>query len=125
MVAVLVFSLLVDDYLNGQSFIRITTTVVIVAILAVGQGLVIISRNIDLSVGSIVGVAAWLTGDFLGANQWAGPAVAILLAVVVGAVLGSVNGALAYGGVPAIIGSPWVPWRCSARCSASIPAGPT
>ena len=102
--AVIVFSLLVDDYLNGQSFVRITTTVVIVAILAVGQGLVIISRNIDLSVGSIVGVAAWLTGDFLGANQWAGPVVAILLAIVVGAVLGSVNGALvAYGGVPAII----------------------
>ena len=49
------------------------------------QGLVIISRNIDPPFWSIVGVAAWLTGDFLGANQWPRPAVAILLAVVVGA----------------------------------------
>ena len=103
-VAVLVFSLLVDDYLSGQSFVRITTTVAIVAILAVAQGLVIISRNIDLSVGSIVGVAAYLTGDFLGAYQGAGPVVAVVVAMVVGAILGSVNGALvAYGGVPAII----------------------
>jgi rhamnose transport system permease protein len=102
--AVVVFSLLVDDYLNGQSFVRITTTVAIVAILAVAQGLVIISRNIDLSVGSIVGVAAYLTGYFLGAYQGAGPVVAVVVAMVVGAVLGSVNGGLvAYGGVPAII----------------------
>lgn len=102
-IAVVVFAFLIDGYLSGRFFNRVTTSVVVVAILAAAQALVIFSRNIDLSVGSIVGVAAYLTGDFLGATGQ-GPAVAMLVAIAVGAVLGSVNGVLvAYGGVPAII----------------------
>lgn len=102
--SVVVFGFLVDGYLSGRFFNRVTTSVVIVAILAAAQALVIFSRNIDLSVGSIVGVAAYLTADFLTANTWANPIVAMVVAMVVGAVLGSVNGLLvAYGRVPAII----------------------
>lgn len=102
--AVVVFGFVVDGYLDGRFFNRVTTSVVIVAILAAAQALVIISRNIDLSVGSVVGVAAYVTGDFLASNVWAGPLVAMGVAMLVGAVLGSLNGALvAYGGVPAII----------------------
>ena len=101
---VLVFGLLVDGYWSGRFFNRVSTSVVIVAILAAAQALVIFSRNIDLSVGSIVGVSAYLTADFLSANGWANPPVAMLVAMVVGAVLGSFNGLLvAYGKVPAII----------------------
>lgn len=101
--SVLMFSFLVDDYLSGRFFNRVTTSVVVVALLAAAQALVIFSRNIDLSVGSMVGVAAYLTGDFLGATEQ-GPLPAMLVAILVGAVLGSLNGALvAYGGVPAII----------------------
>jgi rhamnose transport system permease protein len=75
-----------------------------VAILAAAQALVIISRNIDLSVGSIVGVTAYLTGDFLAANSGMGPVAAMVVAMILGGVLGSINGLLvAYGGVPAII----------------------
>lgn len=103
-VVVVFFGSLVEGYLSGRFFNRVTSSVVIVAILAVAQALVIISRNIDLSVGSVVGVAAYLTASFLAANDWANPVVAIVIAVLVGAVLGSVNGLLvAYAGVPAII----------------------
>ena len=102
--SVIVFGLLVDGYLSGRFFNRVTTSVVIVAILAAAQALVIFSRNIDLSVGSTVGVAAYLTADFLASNNWANPVVAMVIAMVVGAVLGSFNGLLvAYGKVPAII----------------------
>jgi rhamnose transport system permease protein len=101
---VAIFGFFVDGYLSGRFFNRVTTSVVIVAILAAAQALVIFSRNIDLSVGSTVGVAAYLTADFLASNNWANPAVAILVAMAVGAVLGSFNGLLvAYGKVPAII----------------------
>ncbi len=101
---VVIFGLLVDGYLSGRFFNRVSTSVVIVAILAAAQALVIFSRNIDLSVGSTVGVAAYLTADFLAANTGANPALAILIAMTVGAVLGSINGLLvAYGKVPAII----------------------
>jgi rhamnose transport system permease protein len=102
--SVVVFAFLIDGYLSGRFFNRVTTSVVIVAILAAGQALVIFSRNIDLSVGSIVGVAAYLTADFLASNTWANPVVAMVVAMVVGAALGSFNGLLvAYGKVPAII----------------------
>jgi len=101
--SVFVFAFLIDGYLSGRFFNRVTTSVVVVTLLAAAQALVIFSRNIDLSVGAIVGVAAYLTGDFLTATGQ-GPIAAILVATVVGAVLGSVNGLLvAYGGVPAII----------------------
>ena len=102
--SVVVFGSVIDGYLSGRFFNRVTSSVVIVAILAAAQALVIISRNIDLSVGSIVGVTAYLTGDFLAANSWVGPVAAIAVAMILGAVLGSINGFLvAYGGVPAII----------------------
>lgn len=101
---VIIFGLLVDGYLSGRFFNRVSTSVVIVAILAAAQALVIFSRNIDLSVGSTVGVAAYLTADFLVANTTTNPALAILIAMAVGAVLGSFNGVLvAYARVPAII----------------------
>lgn len=102
--AVVIFGFLVDGYLSGRFFNRVTTSVVIVALLAAAQALVIFSRNIDLSVGSTVGVAAYLTADFLTANTWANPVVAMLVAMAVGAVLGAFNGfVVAYGKVPAII----------------------
>lgn len=101
---VVMFGFLVEGYLSGRFFNRVSTSVVIVAILAAAQALVIFSRNIDLSVGSTVGVAAYMTADFLSSNNWANPVVAMLVAVFVGAVLGSFNGLLvAYGKVPAII----------------------
>ncbi len=103
LVTIVLFAFLIEGYLGGRFFNRLTTSIVIVAILAAGQALVIFSRNIDLSVGSIVGVAAYLTGDFLGSTG-TGPVIGILIAMLVGAVLGSVNGLLvAYGRVPAII----------------------
>ncbi len=103
-VSVIVFGVIVEGYLSGRFFNRVTASVVIVALVAAGQALVIISRNIDLSVGAVAGVAAYLTGDFLVANGGAHPVVAALVAIGVGAVLGAVNGLLvAYGRVPAII----------------------
>lgn len=102
--AVVVFGSIVEGYFSGRFFNRVSTSVVVVVILAAAQALVVISRNVDLSVGSIVGVAAYLTADFLQNNVTASPIVAVLLAMLVGAVLGSVNGLLvAYGRVPAII----------------------
>ena len=102
--AVVVFGFLVDDYYSGRFFNRVTTSVAITAVLAVAQTLVIVTRNIDLSVGSIVGVSAYLTGEFAAAHHDASPALAIALAVGLGALLGAVNGVIvAYGRVPAII----------------------
>ena len=73
-------------------------------LVAVGQAVVIITRNVDLSVGSIVGLTAYLTGrlfiDFPGL-----PIVVVFLGgVLLGALLGFINGALvAFARVPALV----------------------
>ncbi|MGH3027258.1 MAG: ABC transporter permease [Gaiellaceae bacterium] len=102
--AVLLFSFLIDDYLTGSFFNRITTSVAITAVLAAGQTIVILTRNIDLSVGSVVGVTAYLTGEYLQSHPDTAPVLAVAIAVSIGAGLGLINGALvAYGRVPSII----------------------
>jgi rhamnose transport system permease protein len=103
-VAVLIFSQLIDNYLGGSFFNRVTTSVAITAILAAGQTLVILTRNIDLSVGSIVGVTAYVTGEYLHSHPDLSPVLAVAYAVAIGAGMGLLNGALvAYARVPSII----------------------
>lgn len=103
-IAALVFSLLVEDYLSGSFFNRVTTSVAITAILAAAQTVVILTRNIDLSVGSIVGVTAYVTGEYVASHQGTAPVLAVGLAIAIGCGLGLVNGVLvAFARVPAII----------------------
>jgi rhamnose transport system permease protein len=103
-VALFVFSLLIDNYLGGSFFNRVTTSVAITAILAAGQTIVILTRNIDLSVGSIVGITAYVTGEYLHAHPHVAPVLAVGYAMGIGAGLGVLNGVLvAYARVPSII----------------------
>jgi D-xylose transport system permease protein len=85
-----------------------------IAIIATGMVLVIVSRNIDLSVGSLVGLIAmsyalWMTDWFprifgIGPNvpfQWA---LALAMGIGLGAALGALQGfIIAYVGVPSFI----------------------
>lgn len=76
----------------------------ILLLLAVGQAVVIITRNVDLSVGSVMALTAYLAGRLF-IDQPSLPIVVVLAAcLLLGAVLGLINGALvAYGGVPALV----------------------
>jgi rhamnose transport system permease protein len=100
----LFFSTQVENYLSARFFVRVTTSIAILAVVAVGETLVVLTRNVDLSVGSIVGLTAYFVGTQLARNQDMSPFAAVGLAVFVGALLGLVNGVLvSYGRVPAII----------------------
>jgi len=75
----------------------------VLLLLAVGQCVVIITRNVDLSVGSVLGLTAYLAGRlFIDTGL---PIIGVVLCVVlVGAALGLVNGLLvALGRVPALV----------------------
>ncbi len=101
---IIFFGTQIENYFSPRTFTRISTSVAVVAIVAVGQTLVILTRNIDLSVGSIVGFTAYVVGTILSRNNDIPPVAVVLLAVAMGAVMGSINGLLvAYGRVPAII----------------------
>lgn len=102
--AVLFFGSQIENYYQPRTFNRIATSVAILAVVAVGQTLVVVMRNIDLSVGSIVGFTAYFTGRLLVDNPEMMPLTAVFLAILMGGGLGLINGLIiAYGNVPAII----------------------
>ncbi|MFP5347512.1 MAG: ABC transporter permease [Actinomycetes bacterium] len=76
----------------------------ILVLLAVGQAVVVITRNVDLSVGSVLGLTAYLTGRLF-VDFPSLPVVAVIaIGVLVGGVLGLVNGAVvALGRVPSLV----------------------
>ena len=103
-VAVLFFGSMIDGYYTSRTFNRIVSSIAIITIVAVGQTLVVLTRNIDLSVGSIVGCTAYAVGTVLGHYPGISPLLAVVMAVALGSLIGVVNGALvAWGRVPSII----------------------
>jgi rhamnose transport system permease protein len=102
--AILLFGTQIENYYTARFFNRVSTSVAIIAVLAVGQTLVFLTRNYDLSVGSITGFTAYFVGQQLVQDNHMAPLAAVLMAVGVGALMGAINGLLiAYGRVPAVI----------------------
>jgi rhamnose transport system permease protein len=101
---VLFFSWQIDNYFSPRMLNRVATSAAVILPIAIGQAMVVMTRNVDLSVGSMVGIVAYLIGDFLGTHQGLGPLATLMLALALGAACGAINGALvAYGKVPSII----------------------
>ncbi|MEV0609830.1 ABC transporter permease [Polymorphospora rubra] len=91
-------------FLSAQNVKDLLLGSTILAILAVGQAIVIITRNVDLSVGSILGLSAFGTGVLFVNNPGVPIPLAILIGVALGAACGAVNGGLiAAARVPALV----------------------
>lgn len=91
---VLFFASQIENYLNARLFNRVSTSVAIVALIGVGQAFVVLTRNIDLSIGSVVGCVAYFLGGLLAAYPGLPALLVPVLAVLMGAVFGAVNGFL-------------------------------
>lgn len=101
---VLFFASQIDNYFNARLFNRISSSVAIMALIACGQTLVILTRNIDLSIGSVVGFTAFATGSLVATVPGIPPLALAGYAMAVGACFGLVNGLIvAYARVPSII----------------------
>jgi rhamnose transport system permease protein len=109
-------------------------TPALLLILAVGQTVVIITRNVDLSVGSTLGLSAYLTGKLFVDHPGLPIVVVFLAAMAFGGLLGLVNGVLvAWGRVPALVitlgtlyiyRGAFLTWAGSDRINASdLPSG--
>jgi rhamnose transport system permease protein len=72
--------------------------------LAVGEAIVMITRNIDLSVGSVLGLTAYFCGNLFHTQPDLPIPVVVLISLLFAAILGSVNGVLvAFLRVPALV----------------------
>jgi rhamnose transport system permease protein len=91
-------------FLSAQSIRDLLLNASIIALLTVGQTIVVITRNVDLSVGSVLGLAAFMTGDLLASHHGLPIVVALLAGIALGAACGVVNGAVtAIGRVPSLV----------------------
>ncbi len=102
------------SFLTARNLWNLSVQSASIGIMATGMVLVIVSRNIDLSVGSLLGFLAYTMAmvqiEFipktlgLGLNQPYTWIVALAIGLAFGVVLGAVSGAIiGYGGVPSFI----------------------
>jgi ribose transport system permease protein len=85
-----IFSILTSSFYQPSNLIDIMLQSSINAVIAVGMTLVIITRGIDLSVGSIVGLSSMVASDLMSHNI----ALGIFAGLLVGMICGLVNGLL-------------------------------
>lgn len=103
-VLVALVSLRNPAFLSLNNFRDIVLNISILVIVALAQSMVIITRGIDLSVGSIIGLTGMMVAFTVAAFPATPPILTIPLGMALGAVLGSVNGGIiAGGGAPPII----------------------
>lgn len=87
-------------FLHPNNFSNLLQQMAVTGVLAVGMLLVIVAGQIDLSVGSVVGLA----GGVAAMTQDYGLLAALGLALVVGVIVGAVQGSLiSYANIPAFI----------------------
>ncbi|MQM25955.1 ABC transporter permease [Glycomyces albidus] len=90
-------------FLSGQSVRDLLFAAAVTLLLACGMTVVVLTRGIDLSVGSVLGLSAYVTGSALSATGM--PTVfALPLGLAVGAACGTLNGAIIhFGRVPPLV----------------------
>lgn len=100
------------DFLTSRNLWNLSVQSASIAVMATGMVLIIVSRNIDLSVGSLLGFLGYVMAmvqtrwipDAFGFEHWYIWIVALIVGIALGAAIGAVQGSIvAYGGVPAFI----------------------
>jgi len=79
-------------FLGLTSIQNLLSSASIIALLAIGETIVIITRNVDLSIGSILGISAYAVGVLYVHHPHVSLALVFLLAIGIGVACGVVNG---------------------------------
>jgi rhamnose transport system permease protein len=108
LLALLIISLAVTlrepRFLQLANLEQVALSATLVCIVAIGQALVIIAKQIDLSVGAIVAMSAFVSADWLQHHPDGSLAIVFLIGLAVGLLLGAGNALLvAFFRLPAIV----------------------
>jgi rhamnose transport system permease protein len=79
-------------FLSATSVQQLLSGAAIVALLAIGETIVVVTRNVDLSIGSVLGISAYAVGVLYRDHPHVPLVVVFLLALGIGAACGVVNG---------------------------------
>jgi rhamnose transport system permease protein len=80
-------------FVDSNSIEQLLSGAALIALLGVGETLVIVTRNVDLSVGSVLGLSAYVVGHLFKYDHipvWSGFAIGILVGVAAGVLNGFV-----------------------------------
>jgi rhamnose transport system ATP-binding protein len=91
-------------FLDGANLEQVALSATLVCIVSLGEALVIIARQIDLSVGAIVAASAFVAADWLQQHPDGSILFVFLIGCLVGGALGAFNALLVTGfRIPAIV----------------------
>lgn len=99
-------------FLTSRNLWNLSVQTSSIAVMATGMVLVIVTRHIDLSAGSLLGVTAmvmgvvqvWVLPEYMGLNHPLTWIIAVVVGITFGATIGALHGFLiAYMGIPAFI----------------------
>jgi rhamnose transport system permease protein len=79
-------------FLSATSVQQLLSGAAIVALLAIGETIVVVTRNVDLSIGSVLGISAYAVGVLYRDHPHVPLLLVFLLALGIGAACGVVNG---------------------------------
>lgn len=103
-IVLVVFSLTIPNFFQTGIFVNIIEQSTFVGVMAIGLAIVVIAGHMDLSVESVAGLTAMITGILFCARgiglgitltpEWLVLPVSLIIALTVGGVIGAVNGYL-------------------------------
>jgi rhamnose transport system ATP-binding protein len=89
---------------SSTNIMTVSMDAALLMIVALAETFILLTRNIDLSVASIIGLSAYGSALAVHSHPEFGVAFGLIVAVVIGAACGATNGALvSYGRIPAIV----------------------
>nr|WP_300146659.1 ABC transporter permease [Propionicimonas sp.] len=92
-------------FLTGADAIRnLWLTPSMLMVIAVAQAVVLITRNVDLSISATLGISAYATGVMFAEHPEIPDAVVVIVAILIGTALGTINGLLvSLGRIPSLV----------------------
>jgi rhamnose transport system permease protein len=92
------------SFLSGSNIRFVLGDAAIYALVAIGETMVVLTRNVDLSVGSVVGLSAYVSANMFQAHPGIAIPVVFLVGLGVGLACGVVTGLItAVGRVPSLV----------------------
>ena len=92
------------EFLNQQNIQFLLANTVVYALLALGETMVVISRNVDLSIGSVLGLSAYVSASLFKPHPGIPIPVVFLVGLGIGLACGMANGLMvALGRVPSLV----------------------
>ena len=80
------------NFATANSVQQLLSGAALIAILGVGETMVIVTRNVDLSVGSVAGLSAYIVGSLFSHHPGMPVILGFVAGIAVGAVIGAING---------------------------------